>query len=329
MNGKPLVSIVSAIYNHEKYIAQAIESFLMQKTNFPFEIVLAEDCSTDRTGEICREYQKKHPDKIRLLQREKNLGAMENHLGAIESCMSKYIANCEGDDYWTDPYKLQKQVDFLEANPEFSFSGHNVLIKFEGSDRAEEWKRKWAEQDAVTIEDIIKNGGAATGSLVWRNNVFGGFPDWFREQKAGDWSLQILCANAGKMKYFPEPMGVYRIHSGGSHQARAEESKKNNVDFIGYLYANMQKIIDALDVHFDCRYSGLFEIARYYNHLRVFDEYFAIADIKNSKKHARELLPVLFSFPLKIILRITIKSFIIYLPESLAVFILKTKKNES
>ena len=100
-------------YNHEKFIAEAIEGVVMQKTNFQFELVIGEDCSTDNTRAICIEYQKKYPDIIRLRLPETNQGMMLNWINNINSGRGKYIALCDGDDYWTDPYKLQKQVDFM------------------------------------------------------------------------------------------------------------------------------------------------------------------------------------------------------------------------
>jgi len=114
----PLVSIICITYNHEPYIAEAIEGVLMQKCSFPIELVIGEDCSTDNTRKICEEYANKS-ELIKLLPTETNLGMMPNFIRTLQSCTGKYIAMCEGDDYWTDPLKLQKQVDFLEANAEY------------------------------------------------------------------------------------------------------------------------------------------------------------------------------------------------------------------
>ena len=109
---KPLVSIASITYNHEKFIAQAIDSFLMQETDFDFEIIIGEDCSTDDTLKIIKEYKAKYPDIIKLITSESNVGMMTNFIRTLEACSGKYIALCEGDDYWTDTLKLQKQVNF-------------------------------------------------------------------------------------------------------------------------------------------------------------------------------------------------------------------------
>ncbi|MCF6185625.1 MAG: glycosyltransferase, partial [Bacteroidales bacterium] len=113
------VSILMLTYNHEKFIAQAIESVLMQKVSFNYELIIGDDCSQDNTQKIIREYQKKHPDIIKPVLRTKNIGANNNFVDIFKKATGKYIALLEGDDYWTDPNKLQKQVDFLEANPEY------------------------------------------------------------------------------------------------------------------------------------------------------------------------------------------------------------------
>ena len=110
----PMVSVSLICYNQEKYISKAIDSVLMQKTKFDYEIVLSDDCSTDDTAEICKKYAEKYPDIIRLIKRDKNIGGVRNYLENYKLCKGKYISYLEGDDFFVDPYKLQKQVDFLE-----------------------------------------------------------------------------------------------------------------------------------------------------------------------------------------------------------------------
>ena len=136
---KPLVSVCCVTYNHVGFIRDAIDSFLMQKTDFNYEICLGEDASNDGTRGICVEYAKKYPDKIRLFLRSRDdvikingtATGRYNFIETLKECKGKYIALCEGDDYWTDPYKLQKQVDFLEANSEYSFCGSEIIIEDE------------------------------------------------------------------------------------------------------------------------------------------------------------------------------------------------------
>ena len=120
----PLLSIVTITYNHEPFIAKTIEGVLMQQVNFPIEFIIAEDCSTDGTRAICQRYADEHPELIRLITSESNVGAVANERRAMLAARGKYIAFCEGDDYWTDPLKLQKQVDFLESHPDYSVTFH-------------------------------------------------------------------------------------------------------------------------------------------------------------------------------------------------------------
>src|SRR5690606_34101688 len=126
----PLISVCMITYNHEAYIKQAIEGILMQQTNFDVELIIADDCSTDRTETIIRELIENHSEnfKIKYYRHDINIGMMPNFIFSLKKCTGKYIALCEGDDYWTDPLKLQKQVDFLEGNPEYGICFHNVRI---------------------------------------------------------------------------------------------------------------------------------------------------------------------------------------------------------
>ncbi len=120
----PLLSIVTITYNHEPFIAKTIEGVLMQQVKFPIELIIAEDCSTDGTRAICQRYAEEYPELIRLITSDSNVGAIANERRAMLAARGKYIAFCEGDDYWTDPLKLQKQVDFLESHPDYSVTFH-------------------------------------------------------------------------------------------------------------------------------------------------------------------------------------------------------------
>ena len=129
-----MVSVFMLAYNHEKYIAEAIDSVLMQKTDFDFDIVIGEDCSTDATRRIVLEDAQKYPNKIKPILHNVNVGAMLNQRYVLEACTGKYVAMCEGDDYWTDPFKLQKQVDFLEANKEYVLATHGYrIVKYDSA----------------------------------------------------------------------------------------------------------------------------------------------------------------------------------------------------
>ena len=218
MNNKAsLVSIGCVTYNHEFYIRDALNSFLMQKTTFPIEILIHDDASTDKTADIIREYEKKHPDIIKSIYQKENqyskrVGISVNY--QFPRARGKYIALCEGDDYWTDPYKLQKQVDFLEANPEYVLCFHNVFRKYENLDRADELYNSFSEDLTLTKQDLLLKNHIATVSVVFRNipNIV---PDWASDLPAGDYPLWCALANQGEIRYLNETMAVYRIHGRG------------------------------------------------------------------------------------------------------------------
>lgn len=212
----PLLSVAIAAYNHEKYISQAIEGVLRQKTNFSIELIIGEDCSTDKTREICLSYQEKFPETIKVLCPERNLGAHENFVVIFSRCRGKYTALCEGDDYWTDCSKLQKQVDFLEANPDYAICFHAVTVIYEDETRSAHLSPAAKPNDTTVFEDLAKENFIPTPSCVFRNALFEKYPEWYYEVSLGDWILNLLVAQHGKIKYIDEAMGVYRIHGQGA-----------------------------------------------------------------------------------------------------------------
>lgn len=212
MNTKPLLSIALITYNQEQFIAECIEGMVNQETDFPFEIVIGEDCSTDKTREICLQYKEKYPNLIRLIFPEKNLGMMGNWINTINNCEAKYVAICEGDDYWIDNQKLQKQVDFLEANPEYTLcSTASQLL----ADMYGHYYNIDIKKDTLTTKDILEEDwGIMTATIVFRKDALQ-MPGWFQKVKNGDYSLQLLVSLNGKIKCLPDYTSVYRQHVGG------------------------------------------------------------------------------------------------------------------
>ncbi len=206
---EPLLSIYCITYNHRNYIVGAIESFLMQKTTFSFKIVIGEDCSTDGTKEIVLEYAKKYPDIIRVITSKKNVGAINNSIRTLNACKGKYIAICEGDDYWTDPLKLQKQVDFLEENPDYSLCFHNTLILYDDKSHPPRYFCSKYQKKVSIVEDVIKKWFIPSASMVIRKNMLE-LPSWFNKVYNGDWTLHLLLSLKGKIGYLDEVMSVYR-----------------------------------------------------------------------------------------------------------------------
>ncbi len=212
MKTKPLLSVALITYNQEEFITECIEGMVNQQTDFPFEIVIGEDCSTDKTRAICLKYKEIYPDLIRLILPEKNLGMMGNWINTINSCEGKYVAICEGDDYWIDNLKLQKQVDFLEQHPDYSLcSTASQLLAYS----EKEYQSIDIKKDTLTTEDVLEEDwGIMTATIVFRKDALE-MPDWFSKVKNGDYSLQLLVSLNGKLKCLPDYTSVYRKHVGG------------------------------------------------------------------------------------------------------------------
>lgn len=215
------VSIFSITYNHEKYISHAIESFLMQKTNFKFEIVIADDASTDNNQSIIKDYNQQYPEIINPILREKNVGMNFNFSEGIKKCKGKYIALCEGDDYWTDPYKLQKQVDFLESHPDCSLTCHSVGVEMFGSDQIES-RQIIIKDKYLTNTEIITYHGKITPTLsyVFKSSMIKKLPNWVTKAPVGDIPLAFFLMMHGNVYCFSDMMGVYRSNVPGSWSTR-------------------------------------------------------------------------------------------------------------
>lgn len=214
-NSGPVVSVCMITYNHEKHIAQAIEGVLIQQTTFAIELVLAEDKSTDNTRKICEQYALQHPEIIRLLPSDKNLGMMPNFIRAHDVCLGTYIATCEGDDYWTDSLKLQKQVDFLDKNGKYSLVGtRNLVLK---DNELSEGNYFSGDFD---IYDLIQKHRCHPSTFLFRN-VLKNLNTWFLPQNAGDTVLIWMCATMGDIKVLPDITSVYRLHEGGIYSSKS------------------------------------------------------------------------------------------------------------
>ena len=233
-NKCPLLSVSVITYQHGQFIKQCLDSILSQVTGFDFEIILGEDGSTDGTREICIEYAERFPEKIRLFLHEpdrnnpvKNVEPwMPNFLNNLRQAKGKYIALCDGDDYWTDPNKLQKQVDFLETHPDYAICFHSVKCLKNGVLSDIPFKKPPFE--TTTVLDLCKLCYIQTVSCVYRNGLIDQFPEAFNQSPVGDYFLFLLVAQYGKIFYFGEDMAVYRQHEGGvwSRYSPTEQAEK-------------------------------------------------------------------------------------------------------
>jgi glycosyltransferase involved in cell wall biosynthesis len=225
-NQRPLVSIICPTYNHGKFIAQTLDGFLTQQTNFTFEIIVHDDASTDDTVAIIKQYEAKHPHLFaNIYQTENQLSKDIASVTKITfaAARGKYIALCEGDDYWNDPDKLQKQIDFLEQNDAYTACCSNVFelrgtdeIKIEGGKKT------------IQYRDLARGNCIYTNTVMFRNII--AIPDWFSKCSMCDWILWLLLSKKGDIYQFPEQMAVYRMHNSGIWVAKGKE--KNLKDMI-------------------------------------------------------------------------------------------------
>jgi glycosyltransferase involved in cell wall biosynthesis len=214
---QPVVSVFSWSYNHVNFIRQSIESILEQKTTFSIEIIIHDDASNDGTIEIIREYESKNPSLFRNIIQKENQWSRGNSVmdPLFKAPRGKYIALTHGDDYWTDPYKLQKQVDFLENNPAYNLCGHYVSVL--KNDLLIEDKHPILVCNTYTFNDyVFRKALLPTASILFRNNIV--FPGWVNKLYGGDRALLFLNAQKGKIRQMDFNGAVYRIHEGGIEQ---------------------------------------------------------------------------------------------------------------
>jgi glycosyltransferase involved in cell wall biosynthesis len=232
----PILSVCFLTYNQIDFVKKALDSVLVQKTDFPFEIIIGDDASSDGSSDIIDQYQRKHSDKIKILRSTENLGRHTgdgtlNIIRNLRACRGKYIAFLEGDDYWTDPLKLQKQVSYLEANPEFSACSHltKVLEPGESWGDTRNWWQTPPSNGVFDLERITSLFPPFhTSSYLVKREILRDLPKMFMECISGDLVLYHLAASSGPIYQIPEAMSVYRKHGGGVTDS---ESHKDQLFF--------------------------------------------------------------------------------------------------
>lgn len=245
----PLVSVLITTYNQELYIADALEGALMQRTDFPYEIIIGEDCSTDGTREICEAYQARFPDRIILLANEKNKGVLRNYFDSFLQCRGKYIADCAGDDYWLDPMKMQKEVDILETHPDVMLvhtnwrEYHQQSRTFVRDARGKKggWKEKiQAGDDAIRRLIIQRNCPYAflSSAIYRRENLLKDYlenPYLFNSEElpCEDFQIWFTLQRQGLFYYLDEETSVYRILQ---HSVSNDDSFQKQFDFAYGLF---------------------------------------------------------------------------------------------
>lgn len=218
------VSVWMSAYNHEKYIKKCLDSVLMQKTNFDFEIILGEDCSTDLTREIVIEYQQKNPERFRLFLPQKNIGMMQMDMETWKLCTGQYIALLNGDDFWTDENKLQLQVDYLENNTDVVMCFHRARVINE--DNGYIFETEFCDKSNILrIESLLQGYNPVMTPTVMFRNVLK-IPEWYSDLPYGDMPVYLLLAQMGKIVHLDRLMSVYRVHKNGQWQG---DSVYNNL----------------------------------------------------------------------------------------------------
>ncbi|HRV03022.1 MAG TPA: glycosyltransferase [Mesotoga sp.] len=245
---KPLVSVFMITYNHEKYIAQAIESALMQKTDFNYEIVIGEDCSTDRTREIVVDYANRYPEIIKPILHENNVGAKANSESVRKACIGKYVAILEGDDYWIDPLKLQKQVDFLESHPHFSVCFTRAVDVDEEGNCLKKTSPSLFFKGVTSTRDILKMNFITTATCMYSHRANTEIPEFAKRFWAGDWVLHIFNSLGGKIGFIREVTSARRITSHGMSSTTHYLEK-----VLGK--SGLIELLTALDSFFNHKYS--------------------------------------------------------------------------
>jgi glycosyltransferase involved in cell wall biosynthesis len=209
------VSVLIITYNHEQYIAQALESVLMQEADFDYEVVVGEDCSTDATRSILLDYRSRFGDRLRPLLRDNNIGMHANLIQTLEACKGRYVALLEGDDYWISPEKLSRQADLLDEQPELAMCFHDVKCVFEPGCEIHDPKLTRASKLVFTLDDLLEKNLMHSCSVMFRRGLFRVVPRWYFTLPLGDWPLHILNAQHGNIGYIDAVMGAYRVHPGG------------------------------------------------------------------------------------------------------------------
>lgn len=244
----PLVSIICIAYNQEKFIKQTLDGFVSQETDFPFEVLIHDDASTDSTAKIIQEYAKKYPSIIKPVFEEKNqytLTTWKFLNDLFYSAKGKYIALCEGDDFWTDSGKLQKQVDFLEAHPDYSVCFHPVNIHYDNGGEKDRISPLVDGRKIFTIEALLKDNYIHTCSVMYRKQAYKDLPDGIMPH---DVYMHLLHAKEGKIGFINQVMGTYRKQDGGvwwesgAHMKRIYEKHRYTLT---NLFAEVLKMFDS------------------------------------------------------------------------------------
>jgi len=233
------VTVLTTTYNHGKYIRECLEGIVNQKTNFKFQLIISDDCSTDNTREIIEEYKEKYPEIVKPIYNEKNYGAMGNFVKTLNEAHTKYVALCDGDDFWCDETKLQQEYDFLEKHKDYSIVFHKTIIFFEDNSR-EEVVHPVNIKANLTIDDLIEDNMIPANTVMYRwkykkkNSFIEDFP---KDIVPGDFFVHLAHAKTGKVHFINKVMSKYRRQQNGMWWLSSQPDKLNDFyDIYGEKY---------------------------------------------------------------------------------------------
>ncbi len=245
---KPKVSIVCITYNHGSFISKTLDSFISQKTDFAFEAIVADDFSDDNNRSIIAEYAQKYPTIIKPVFREKNIGSLPNYVDALSRAEGQYLAICDGDDYWTDDLKLQKQVDFLDNNPDYSMCCHPFRQTYIDRSVQDKIITPWdfvsedvKQRGYLTIKDLFPVNPIGSLTVMYRWSLKNKTPDWMKDYHIGDLVLHLLHADKGKIGVIDQVMAVYQRHANGVWFGNETKEKQRS---FAVEYANLLTDLD-------------------------------------------------------------------------------------
>ncbi len=296
-----LVSIVCITYNHEAFIKDALEGFLHQNVDFKYEVIVHDDASTDRTPQIIKEYEEKYPEIFQCIYENKNQfsidGGIKMFMNLLKACQGRYIAFCEGDDFWIDNHKLQIQIDWMESHPEYFMTAHNAL-RIDYKKYTLTTINPYASEKEISQEELIMryNGNLPTASMIMRDDIKNMEP-FFLECGVGDIPIQLYSMSKGKIYYFDRIMSIYRYNHNGSWCANILGSDSEKVIL---HYARMIRFAYKYDCYTKKKYcrlihdlvlNYLFAIINRCSHLSIFSFKQKIQFlIDNSEKDLQEYL---------------------------------------
>lgn len=274
------LNVLLITYNQEQYIEQTLESVLMQKTTFDFNIVVADDCSTDRTFEILQNYAKDSPIEFVFLDNTTNLGFVKNYQRAFDACSAPYIAIMEGDDYWISPRRLQQHVDFLEVNQEASMSFNRIIYYFQDnpdSFRVSPWSLDESFEKITTEQMIVGNRIGNLSACVFRKEIINRLKSEIFDLHFADWLLGMACGQFGYIAQLKEPTSIYRVHPNGQWSRMTEKEQ----------IEEQIRVIPVYNKYLDYKYD---------QHFLRFEKYLKkILEQRNKKYSFRDFIPPIWS----------------------------------